>query len=100
MILRIGRRSSSRGRCLEAASLLLRPEAAATETSMQAAATTPTTPTIADSRSPLLPRSLPALWSRGFASQPASVAADDSYDNQPGFDEDEEVTVNPWLQGK
>ena len=85
---------------MEAASLLLRPEAAATETSMQAAAAATTT-TIADSaRSSLPPRSLSSLWSRGFASQPAAVAADDSYDNQPGFDEDEEVTVNTWLQGK
>ena len=41
-----------------------------------------------------------SFLSRGFASSKASVADDDaSYENQPGF-EDEEVTVNTWLQVK
>jgi hypothetical protein len=95
MILRIGRRSS-KARCWEAASLLLRPQAGASLTTAMAATA------IADgAASSSRPRCLSSLLpSRGFASQPAAIAADDSYDNQPGFDEDEEVTVNTWLQGK
>lgn len=100
MILRIGRRSDSGRRW--AASL---PHATATcpssstpleQTSPAMAAAT----TTANSPRPSLSRSLSCYFSRGFASQPAAVAPDDSCDNQPGFDEDEEVTVNTWLQGK
>lgn len=94
MILRIGRRSV-RGRCL-AASLL--PQATSSSSPLQQTSMAATT---TDSVAPpSFSRSLSFYLSRGFASQPAVIAADDSYDNQPGFDEDEEVTVNTWLQGK
>jgi hypothetical protein len=98
MILRIGRRRGSSA----ASRLLQRPRAAGAAGAGTSSTSSIEAATIADSAS----RSLSSSSSsssytvfRGFASQPA--AADDSaYDNQPGFDEDEEVTVNTWLQGE